>query len=175
MLAKGERCLHLDRAEAQLSAAGREGLALKRGSFGPGKAGSGLVDRDSDEQQRAVSAASSKCMTLRGRVAKEGNHRWSKNWNCYVQTDEAEMALPLAVNRDSTVCRMLRGRVRNNLDYNWRPKMNRELEFLLDYGSPFSYLASLQLEGFAKRNRAEIVYTPILLGAVLRQREMRRR
>jgi 2-hydroxychromene-2-carboxylate isomerase len=46
--------------------------------------------------------------------------------------------------------------------------MNRELEFLFDYGSPFSYLASLQLEGFAKRNGAEVVYTPILLGAVLK-------
>jgi 2-hydroxychromene-2-carboxylate isomerase len=44
----------------------------------------------------------------------------------------------------------------------------REVEFLFDYGSPFSYLASLQIEGFAKRNDAAIAYTPILLGAVLK-------
>lgn len=46
--------------------------------------------------------------------------------------------------------------------------MNKEVEFLFDYGSPFSYLASLQIEGFAKRNNAAVVYTPILLGAVLK-------
>jgi 2-hydroxychromene-2-carboxylate isomerase len=46
--------------------------------------------------------------------------------------------------------------------------MNKEVEFLFDYGSPFSYLASLQVEGFAKRNNAAVVYTPILLGAVLK-------
>jgi 2-hydroxychromene-2-carboxylate isomerase len=46
--------------------------------------------------------------------------------------------------------------------------MNREVEFLFDYGSPFSYLASLQIEGFAKRNGATVAYTPILLGAVLK-------
>lgn len=43
----------------------------------------------------------------------------------------------------------------------------KEVEFLFDYGSPFSYLASLQIEGFAKRYEATVVYTPILLGAVL--------
>jgi len=46
--------------------------------------------------------------------------------------------------------------------------MNKEVEFLFDYGSPFSYLASLQVEGFAQRNNAAVVYTPILLGAVLK-------
>jgi 2-hydroxychromene-2-carboxylate isomerase len=46
--------------------------------------------------------------------------------------------------------------------------MTREVEFLFDYGSPFSYLASLQIEGFAKRNGATVKYTPILLGAVLK-------
>ena len=45
------------------------------------------------------------------------------------------------------------------------PDMNREVEFLFDYGSPFSYLANVQIEGFAKRNGAEVTYTPILLGA----------
>jgi len=46
--------------------------------------------------------------------------------------------------------------------------MGREVEFLFDYGSPFSYLASLQLEGLAKRTGATVTYTPILLGAVLK-------
>lgn len=46
--------------------------------------------------------------------------------------------------------------------------MNNEVEFLFDYGSPFSYLASAQIEGLAKRNGASVVYTPILLGAVLK-------
>jgi 2-hydroxychromene-2-carboxylate isomerase len=46
--------------------------------------------------------------------------------------------------------------------------MKREVEFLFDYGSPFSYLASLQIEGFAKRNGATVTDTPILLGAVLK-------
>ena len=48
------------------------------------------------------------------------------------------------------------------------PDMNPEVEFLFDYGSPFSYLANLQIEGFAKRNGAAVTYTPILLGAVLK-------
>lgn len=46
--------------------------------------------------------------------------------------------------------------------------MNRQVEFLFDYGSPFSYLASLQVEGLAARNNATVAYTPILLGAVLK-------
>lgn len=46
--------------------------------------------------------------------------------------------------------------------------MNRQVEYLFDYGSPFSYLASLQIEGFAKRNGATVAYTPMLLGAVLK-------
>jgi 2-hydroxychromene-2-carboxylate isomerase len=46
--------------------------------------------------------------------------------------------------------------------------MNQKVEFLFDYGSPFSYLASLQIEGFAKRHGAAVTYTPILLGAVLK-------
>src|SRR6266851_771093 len=48
------------------------------------------------------------------------------------------------------------------------PDMNPEVEFLFDYGSPFSYLSNLQIEGFAKRNGAAVTYTPILLGAVLK-------
>jgi 2-hydroxychromene-2-carboxylate isomerase len=46
--------------------------------------------------------------------------------------------------------------------------MAKEVEFLFDYGSPFSYLASLQIDGFARINSAAVVYTPILLGAVLK-------
>jgi 2-hydroxychromene-2-carboxylate isomerase len=46
--------------------------------------------------------------------------------------------------------------------------MARTIEFLFDYGSPFSYLASLQLPGFARRNNATVIYRPILLGAVLK-------
>jgi 2-hydroxychromene-2-carboxylate isomerase len=46
--------------------------------------------------------------------------------------------------------------------------MARTVEFLFDYGSPFSYLASLQLPGFARRNNATVIYRPILLGAVLK-------
>src|SRR5579864_7945693 len=46
--------------------------------------------------------------------------------------------------------------------------MAKEVDFLFDYGSPFSYLASLQIEGLARTNNAAIVYTPILLGAVLK-------
>jgi 2-hydroxychromene-2-carboxylate isomerase len=46
--------------------------------------------------------------------------------------------------------------------------MSPTIEFLFDYGSPFSYLASLQLPGFARRNNATVIYRPILLGAVLK-------
>ena len=46
--------------------------------------------------------------------------------------------------------------------------MAKQFEFLFDYGSPFSYLANLQLPGFAKRNGAGVIYRPILLGAVLK-------
>jgi 2-hydroxychromene-2-carboxylate isomerase len=45
--------------------------------------------------------------------------------------------------------------------------MAKQFEFLFDYGSPFSYLANIQLPGFAKRNAAVVIYRPILLGAVL--------
>ena len=48
------------------------------------------------------------------------------------------------------------------------PEMSPEVEFLFDYGSPFSYLANLQIEGFAKRNGAAVTDTPVLLSAVLK-------
>ena len=46
--------------------------------------------------------------------------------------------------------------------------MNREVEFLFDYGNPFSYLANVQIEGFAKPNGEAATYTAILLGAMLK-------
>jgi 2-hydroxychromene-2-carboxylate isomerase len=46
--------------------------------------------------------------------------------------------------------------------------MSPELEVLFDYGSPFSYLANLQIEGLAKRNGAAVTYIPVLLGVVLK-------
>jgi 2-hydroxychromene-2-carboxylate isomerase len=48
------------------------------------------------------------------------------------------------------------------------PDMNPEVEFLFDYASPFSYLANLQIEGFAKRNGAAVTDTPVLLSAGLK-------
>ena len=42
------------------------------------------------------------------------------------------------------------------------------VEFLFDYGSPFSYLADTQLPAIAARTGASIVHRPILLGAVLK-------
>jgi 2-hydroxychromene-2-carboxylate isomerase len=44
----------------------------------------------------------------------------------------------------------------------------KQVEFLFDYGSPFSYLASTQMPLLAERTDATIVYRPILLGAVLK-------
>jgi 2-hydroxychromene-2-carboxylate isomerase len=46
--------------------------------------------------------------------------------------------------------------------------MARQIEFFFDYGSPFSYLADTQLPALAKRTGAEIVYRPMLLGAVFK-------
>jgi len=46
--------------------------------------------------------------------------------------------------------------------------MAKQIEFLFDYGSPFSYLANIQLPGFAKRNGAAVIYRPVLLGGVLK-------
>jgi 2-hydroxychromene-2-carboxylate isomerase len=46
--------------------------------------------------------------------------------------------------------------------------MAKQIEFFYDYLSPFSYLADTQLPAIARRARAEIVYRPILLGAVMK-------
>jgi 2-hydroxychromene-2-carboxylate isomerase len=44
----------------------------------------------------------------------------------------------------------------------------KRVEFFFDYGSPFSYLADTQLPALARRTGAEIVYRPILLGAIFK-------
>ncbi len=44
----------------------------------------------------------------------------------------------------------------------------KQVEFLFDYGSPFSYLASVQMSALAQRTKAEVVYRPVLLGAILK-------
>jgi 2-hydroxychromene-2-carboxylate isomerase len=46
--------------------------------------------------------------------------------------------------------------------------MPRTLEFFYDHSSPYSYLASTQLEALARRTGAEIVWRPFLLGAVFK-------
>jgi 2-hydroxychromene-2-carboxylate isomerase len=45
---------------------------------------------------------------------------------------------------------------------------NQELVFYHDFSSPFSYLASTQIERIAKRHCAKLVYKPILLGALFK-------
>jgi 2-hydroxychromene-2-carboxylate isomerase len=47
--------------------------------------------------------------------------------------------------------------------------MAKQVEFFFDYGSPFSYLADTQLEALAKRTGAQIVYRPVLLGAIFKE------
>ncbi|MCI0569210.1 MAG: 2-hydroxychromene-2-carboxylate isomerase [Myxococcaceae bacterium] len=42
------------------------------------------------------------------------------------------------------------------------------LEFFFDFTSPYSYLASTQVEALAQRNGARIVWRPFLLGAVFK-------
>jgi len=44
----------------------------------------------------------------------------------------------------------------------------KQIEFLFDYGSPFSYLASVQMPALAQRTGAEVVYCPVLLGGILK-------
>ena len=46
--------------------------------------------------------------------------------------------------------------------------MVKKIEFFYDYLSPFSYLADTQLPAIARRTGAEIVYRPILLGAIMK-------
>jgi len=44
--------------------------------------------------------------------------------------------------------------------------MSKQVEFFFDVGSPYSYLAYLQLPKIAKARQAEIVWRPILLGGI---------
>jgi 2-hydroxychromene-2-carboxylate isomerase len=44
----------------------------------------------------------------------------------------------------------------------------QKIEFFYDYLSPFSYLADTQLPAIARRTGAEIVYRPILMGAIMK-------
>lgn len=44
----------------------------------------------------------------------------------------------------------------------------KQVEFLYDYGSPFSYLADRHLPAIARRVGAAIIHTPVSLGAVLK-------
>jgi 2-hydroxychromene-2-carboxylate isomerase len=46
--------------------------------------------------------------------------------------------------------------------------MPRAIEFFFDYGSPYSYLANAVLPELATRNAAELVFRPMLLGAVFK-------
>jgi 2-hydroxychromene-2-carboxylate isomerase len=44
----------------------------------------------------------------------------------------------------------------------------KQVEFLYDYGSPFSYLADRRLPAVGRAAGAAIIYTPVSLGAVLK-------
>jgi 2-hydroxychromene-2-carboxylate isomerase len=44
--------------------------------------------------------------------------------------------------------------------------MTKNVEFLFDVGSPYSYLAYHQLPKIAKAQGAEIIWTPVLLGGI---------
>jgi len=44
--------------------------------------------------------------------------------------------------------------------------MTKQVEFLFDVGSPYSYLAYRQLPKIAAANGAEILWTPVLLGGI---------
>ncbi len=44
--------------------------------------------------------------------------------------------------------------------------MTKQVEFLFDVGSPYSYLAYKQLPKIAKTKGAEIIWTPVLLGGI---------
>ena len=47
--------------------------------------------------------------------------------------------------------------------------MNKTIEFYFDFGSPTAYLAHTQLKAIANKYSAELIYEPILLGAVLKE------
>jgi 2-hydroxychromene-2-carboxylate isomerase len=45
---------------------------------------------------------------------------------------------------------------------------SRSIEFFFDYGSPYSFLANAVLPDLARRHAAELIYRPMLLGAVFK-------
>lgn len=45
--------------------------------------------------------------------------------------------------------------------------MTKRIEFFYDYGSPFSWFADLRMPAIAAAHGAELVYRPVLLGAVV--------
>jgi 2-hydroxychromene-2-carboxylate isomerase len=49
------------------------------------------------------------------------------------------------------------------------PVEGREVEFFHDFSSPFSYLASTQIERIAREAGATVAYRPMLLGAIFRE------
>ena len=49
--------------------------------------------------------------------------------------------------------------------------MPRTLEFFFDYTSPYSYLASTQIEGVRQRTGANVAWRPFLLGGVFKATE----
>ena len=51
---------------------------------------------------------------------------------------------------------------------NTRPASQEKIEFFFDLGSPFSYIASTQLEGLAERTGVEIEWRPFLLAGVFK-------
>ncbi len=46
--------------------------------------------------------------------------------------------------------------------------MNKTIEFYFDFSSPFAYLASERIEAIAAKHNRQIVWHPILLGAVFK-------
>lgn len=46
--------------------------------------------------------------------------------------------------------------------------MSRDLHFYFDYSSPYGYLASERIEGIAGKHDRQVVWHPILLGAVFK-------
>jgi len=47
--------------------------------------------------------------------------------------------------------------------------MNKTIEFYFDFGSPTAYLAHTQLKNIANKHNAELIYQPMLLGAVFKE------
>ena len=50
--------------------------------------------------------------------------------------------------------------------------MSKSVRLYHDYASPFSYLATTQIEGVCADRRAELIWHPMLLGAVFKQVQM---